>query len=102
MSTTAKPKKPREQDLRRPFDPKVMRRAKAVADKYRITLWREDGHWFAVGVEEPGTYGDGRTLAQCVRDVRDALSATVAHLIETNQQVVTPLTDRDRGPRRAG
>jgi len=101
MPTTAKRKKPLEEDpLRRPFDPSVMKRARAIAGRYRLTLWREDGHWYAVGVEEPGTYGDGRTLVQCVRDVRDALAATVAYLIETGQPAVTPLIDQERGRRR--
>jgi predicted RNase H-like HicB family nuclease len=101
MSTTAKRKKPREEDqLRRPFDKKVMARAKAIAARYQIKIWREDGHWFGVGVEEPGTYGDGRTLQQCVKDVREALAVTVAYMIESGQSVVRPLLDQERGRRR--
>lgn len=101
MPTTVRRKKrPEKEPLNRPFEPTVMKRAKAIAGRYRIALWREDSHWFGVGVEEPGTYGDGRTLASCVRDVREALAATVAHLIETGQPVVTPLIDLERGGRR--
>ena len=77
-----------------------MQRARAIADRYQIKLWREDGHWFGVGVEEPGTYGDGRTLQQCVRDVREALAVTVAHMIDTGREVIDPIIDQERRRRR--
>jgi len=68
--------------------------------RYQITLWREDGQWFGVGVEEPGTYGDGRTIAQCMRDVREALAATVALRLENGQIPAKPLIDQSRSRRR--
>src|SRR2546423_795083 len=100
MSTTAKRKRPPEAHIRRPFDPRVLRRARAIADRYQLVLWQEDGRWFAHGVEEPGTFGDGRTIARCVKDTREALPATVAYLIEADEPVVTPVIDRERKSRR--
>ena len=102
MSTTKKRKKlPEKTVIGRPFDPQVLRRARAIAARYRIALWREDGRWFGVGVEQPGTYGDGRTVQQAVKDTREALAATVAYLIEKGNPVAAPIMDEGRR-RKAG
>jgi len=103
-SRSAKRKRPLEDDpIRRPFDPKLIARAKVIAAKYQITLRQEEGHWFAVGVEEPSTYGDGRTVAQAIRDVREALTVVVAYHLEKGEPVAVPLIDQERrGRRRAG
>src|SRR5579863_7154076 len=93
-------KRPEQDPLRKPFDRKVMERARKIAERYQIKIRPEDGRWFGVGVEEPGTYGDGRTLQQCMKDVRDALAATVAYLIEAGQPVVTPVVNQERSRRR--
>lgn len=102
MRTTEKQKKRPEPNV--PGLPqKAIAQGKAIAERYRITLWREDGEWFGEGVEEPGAMGDGKTLAQCVRKTRYAMALAVASHIADGEPVVTPLVDQE-GPsgRKAG
>src|SRR5437588_8205503 len=56
--------------------------------------------WYGQGVEEPGAMGDGRTLAQCVRSVCEALAAVVASNLEHGEPVVPPIIDQERRVRR--
>jgi hypothetical protein len=46
--------------------------------------------------------GDGRTIEQCVRSVREALAIAVASHIVDKEPIVTPMTGRERLRRRAG
>ena len=100
MFTTKKQKKrPEPRRLTREEIDKAM----PVAERYRITLWRQDGEWYGQGVEEPGAMADGKTIAQCVRNVRQALAAVVASNMIHGEPVVEPIIDRERkGGRKAG
>jgi predicted RNase H-like HicB family nuclease len=102
MRTSPPHKKRRETDLYLPFNRRSLERGRVIAARYQIKLWREDGEWFGVGVEEPGAMGDGRTLAQCVRSVREALAIAVACHIEDREPIVALLIDRERRRRKAG
>lgn len=99
MSTTARRNKHSETTA--PSLPrKAIERGKGIAARYRITLWREDGEWYGQGVEEPGAMGDGRTIAQCIRNVREALAVAVASHIVDGEAVVEPILDQERRRRR--
>lgn len=103
MATTAtRKKRPDPKDINRPFDPRILRRARAIASRYRITLWREDGEWYGQGVEEPGAMGDGRTIQQAAKSTRDAMVVAVAYLLESAKPIVEPIVDRERRGRKAG
>ena len=91
-----KPSKPRR------LSPQTLARAKPIAARYRITLWREDGEWYGQGVEEPGAMGDGRTITQCLRSVREALAVVVASNMEHGEPVITPIVDQEREQTKAG
>ena len=101
MSTLKKPKRPPEP---RRLSRRALARAKPIAARYRIVLWREDGEWYGEGIEEPGARGDGKTVTQCVRNVREALAAVVASHMEDGEPVVEPIVDQERraGRRKAG
>src|SRR3982750_4229700 len=88
MATTAGRNKPRNRakaDIRRPFDPKVLARAKQIAAGYQVVMWVEDGGYFGRGVELPTTFGDGPTPDACMKDTREALTGTVAYLLEQGE-----------------
>ena len=89
-------------DISRPFDPRILRRARAIAARYRIALWREHGEWWGQGVEEPAAKGDGRTMQLAAKSTREALIVYVAYLLETGQSVATPILDQERRRRKAG
>ena|SRR2546429_8775264 len=97
MLTTKKRTKPPET---RRLSQRALDRAKPIAERYQIILWRENGEWYGQGVEEPGAMGDGRTLAQCVRSFCEALAAVVASNLEHGEPVVPPIIDQERRVRR--
>jgi len=101
MSATAKRQKRLEPGVTI-IPQSAIRRGKVIAARYQITLWRENGEWYAQGVEEPGAMGDGRTLEQCVRNVREALAVAVASHIVDREPIVTPILDQGQRPRKAG
>ena len=101
MSTSAKLKARRETsrgparpgrrvDLRRPFDAKVFARARELADAYQIVIRRADGEYFGEVLELPGIGADGRTPDECVKSVREALVASLAHLMELGHAPPAP------------
>ena len=95
-------KKPKTRPEPRRLSRRSLERARPIAARYRIVLWREDGEWYGQGVEEPGAMGDGRTVTQCVRNVREALRAVVASNLEHGEPIVTPIVDQERRRRKAG
>ena len=100
---TSETRKRRLSAIDRPFDARILRRARAIADRYQLKLWREDGHWYGAGIEEPGAMGDGRTIQQAAKSTRAALVACVAYLIESGQPLIEPIIDQERGTgRKAG
>ena len=101
MPTTAKRKR-RPEPRVSTIPQSAIRRGRVIAARYQITLWRENGEWYGVGVEEPGAMGDGRTLEQCVRSVRESLAVVGASHIVDHESIVTPILDQGRRPRKAG
>jgi predicted RNase H-like HicB family nuclease len=76
--------------LDRPFAPEVLTKAKKVAAEYQVILSCEEGHWYGRGLELPNVFGDGKTVAQCVADTREALTGAVAYLLEEGQKPPAP------------
>ena len=99
MSTTSRSKNSSaksEPAIDRPFDAKILARAKAIADKYQVVLWQEDGEWYGRGVELPTTMNDGKTAERCVANVRDSFVTTVAWMLERGKQPPPAVSERAR------
>ena len=95
MSTTAKRGKRPEKKV--PSLPRsAIDRGKALAARYQLRLWSEDGEWFAEGIEESGAMGDGRTVAQAIRNARYAMALAVATRIVNGIPLVKPIVDQER------
>jgi predicted RNase H-like HicB family nuclease len=84
-SSSTSAAKAKRNRLDRPFAPEVLASARRAADGYQVVLWSEDGEWYGRGLELPGVMAGGPTPDRCVANVREALAAAVAHLIETGQ-----------------
>jgi len=80
----------------RPFDPKIMRRAKEIAAGYQIILHYEDGAYYGRGLELPGAMDDGRTPDECVTNTRSALEALVAYMLEEGEVPPSPASEHKR------
>jgi predicted RNase H-like HicB family nuclease len=88
MATSARRNKPHKRgkaDVRRPFDPRILARAKQIAAGYQVVMWTEDGDYYGRGVELPSTFGDGPTPDACMKDTREALTVTVAYMLERGE-----------------
>ena len=53
-------------------------KAAALAEKYRITLWHEDGEWWGRCVELPNCLGDGKTPVAAIAATRQAVIAALS------------------------
>lgn len=82
--------------LDRPFDRKILDKARGIADQYQIVLKYEDGDWYGHGLELPTVFGDGKTPQAAVTDTRKALVATVAYLLEKGKTPPLPAQDGKR------
>ncbi len=83
-------------DPHRPFDPAIVREAKAIADRYQLVIWKEDGHYYGCGVELPNSFGDGKTIDACASLTREAFIYTVATLLEHGKKVPPPAIEEIR------
>jgi predicted RNase H-like HicB family nuclease len=76
--------------LDRPFDKKILAKAKKIATQYEVIMSFEDGAWYGKGVEMPTVFGDGKTPNECIENTREAFIASVAYMLETGQSVPLP------------
>jgi predicted RNase H-like HicB family nuclease len=100
MSTIARSKsssnKRAKLRLDRPFDPALLTQARALAEKYQVVLWFQDGEWYGRGVELPGAMNDGKTPVECIAKTRDMFVTVIAVMLEQGQ---TPPPPADEGVR---
>lgn len=67
----------------RPFDPRVLARASALAAQYKILLEPDAEAGFAGrALEMPECVGVGKTADQCVSATRDVLTSGIATMLE--------------------
>jgi predicted RNase H-like HicB family nuclease len=83
-------------DPARPFDPAILARAKAIAERYQIVLEREDDWWYGHGLELPGAGGDGGTPEAAVSDTREAMVAVTAYMLEKGERPPAPANEGRR------
>lgn len=94
-STKSAAKKTPGPVLSRPFDPALLQRAKQIAAKYGFLVQpHPDVGYLARGLEMPNVFADGRTAEICVREIREALTAAVATLLEIGQTPPSPAVDQ--------
>ena len=97
MSTTARSKRSsKKKEVDRPFDAAILRRAREVAQSYRIILSHEDGMYYGRGLELPDAMNHGKTPDECVRATREILTTAVAYLLETGQTPPAPASENKR------
>jgi predicted RNase H-like HicB family nuclease len=74
----------------RPFDADVLAKAKGIAKQYQVVLSFEDGHWYGRGLELSNVFADGKTVNQCVRNLREAFAGWVAYQLEEGRKPTSP------------
>ena len=93
MSVKSKSKSAR---IDRPFDADVLKRAREIAEQYRIILRREDGSYFGEALELPGTMNDGKTPDECMKNTIEIITTAIATLMENGQIPPLPASDNIR------
>jgi predicted RNase H-like HicB family nuclease len=96
MSTTAKSKRSSKKAIDRPFNAVILRRAREIADSYRIILSHEGGLYYGRGLELPDAMNHGRTPDECVRATRDILTTAVAYMLENGETPPSPAGENKR------
>ena len=94
-SITAKSRS-RSAKIDRPFDPTTLRRARQIAERYRIIIRYEDGDYYGQALELPRAMNDGKTPAECLENTIDIVTTTIAALIEHGQIPPLPASDELR------
>ncbi len=82
--------------LNKEFDVKILAKAKKIAVGYDIILTQADGEWYGKGVEMPHVYGEGETPEKCIESTREALTASVAYLLEKGEVVPSSSSEKKR------
>jgi predicted RNase H-like HicB family nuclease len=95
MPTSAKSKSS-SASIDRPFDPALLKRARAIANGYQIILHFEDGLYYGRGLELPTTMNHGKTPDACVKATRDILTTAVAYMLESGQAPPAPASENKR------
>lgn len=81
----------------RPFDPRILEQAKAIAWQYQIILEPDqDCGYLGSSLEMPYVYNDGLTADKCVQAVREALTVAVAFLLESGRVPPVPAKEQVR------
>ena len=80
----------------RPFDPPLLRRARAIAAQYQIVLQFEDGEYYGRGLEMPYVMNDGKTPDDCVKATRESLTTAVAAMLERDEKPPAPASGGKR------
>jgi len=80
----------------RPFDPKILARARKIAESYQIILHFENDEYYGRAVEMPHVMNDGKTPDECVAATRDILTTAVAYMLESGQVPPPPASDNKR------
>jgi predicted RNase H-like HicB family nuclease len=93
---SAKPRKLSKPVIDRPFDAKLLHRARDIANSYQIILNFEDGDYYGRGLEMPHVMNDGKSPDECVRKTRDILTTAIAYMLETGQTPPSPASDNKR------
>jgi predicted RNase H-like HicB family nuclease len=80
----------------RPFDQKILARAREIAESYQLILHFEDGEYYGRAVEMPHVMNDGKTPDECVAATRDILTTAIAYMLETGQVPPSPASEDRR------
>ena len=99
MRTTGKRKSGsagRKAAIDRPFDPDILRRARAIVDTFQIVVRVEDGEYVGRGLELPESMGVGADPKACVEETRAVMTSVVAFMLESGQSPPPPASEGAR------
>jgi predicted RNase H-like HicB family nuclease len=82
--------------LDRSFGPDLLKRARQIAEQYRIVIKHADGEYYGQALELPGAMNDGKTPGECLQNTIDIVTTTIATMLESGQIPPLPASDERR------
>jgi len=79
----------------RPFDKKILSKARRAVDEYRFAFWREEGRYVGQCVEMD-TLGTGDTVEQCIAEARALAVTAAAFMLESGKRPPLPSRTQPR------
>ena len=79
-----------------PFEKKLKKRAEEIAQKYRVMIEEEDGHYYGCAVEMPYCMGGGPTVDACFESTMQGIIAGVATMLENGEEPPLALGENRR------
>ncbi len=76
--------------INRPYSAKIVKDARKIAAEYQVVLHLEDGKWYGRGLELPHVIANGKTAEGCIADMRQAMCAAVALILEQGLRPPVP------------
>lgn len=72
----------------KPFDKDILKKASKIAENYIIKIEpNKDLGFVGHGMKFPTVFGDGKTKEECIKNVREAITITIAYMLEENIQI---------------
>lgn len=79
------------------MDPELFRRARKIAEQYRIILEQDEtGYYVGHALELSGAIDGGDTPDECVANVREALTTLITYMFEVGRIPPPPASDAKR------
>lgn len=82
--------------MNKAFDTKIFAKAKKIAEKYEVIVSFDNGEWYGRGLEIPTVFGGGKSPDECIKNTKEGLTATVAHLLERGEVIPVPASEGKR------
>ena len=87
-------------ELTKPFDPAILRKAAALAERYTVIVGLDDGArtptYIGRTLEMPLVMADGATRSSCMEQVIEATRFAIATMLEAGDVPPQPATDESR------
>lgn len=87
-------------ELTKPFDPRLLKKAAALAETYTVIIALEDDYdgptFFGRTLEMPLVMADGKTREACIQQVLEATTFCIAGMLEDGETPPQPATDETR------
>ena len=97
LGNSSKKNKVWVESLTKPFDKSTLDKAKKIAESYSIVLDPSPRLGFiGTSIELPTVFTDSKTMEQCCRDTREALTIAVATMLECGQHPPSPASEKKR------
>jgi predicted RNase H-like HicB family nuclease len=96
-NSSSKKNRVRAESLTKPFDKSTLDKAKKIAESYSIVLDPSPRLGFiGTSIELPTVFVDSKTMEQCCKDAREALTVAVATMLECGQHPPSPASEKKR------